>query len=305
MEAMEEIEKRTEERQKAASEAPKDEEPAPAPKTETKPEAAEPAAPAATEPPATPEAPKTSKQKVDGEEYDVPLEEIEAAGGEKPWRIQKASENRLAKANEALAQVQRLKAELAQQAQPPKPPEPTDDEFIKSKVDIIRFGTSEESAAALREVMSRGRLDPNQLTAHITQRISHDAAEREFDTRCADLVTNPVILHAIHSLRMQKAAAAKKAGTPINNWGNFYSTIEHEVRSAFGRPSQSATPSQAVPATNGTPSQVPSEKEARKSSIVNLPKAAARAEIPSGDSKPETREDMLNEVRRKRGLPIG
>jgi hypothetical protein len=253
-----------------------------------------------------PEAPKTVRVKVDGEEFDAPQADVDEAGGIKPYQIQRASENRLKKANEALAEARRVQSEMAdwrKQQQPAKPPEPSDEEFIKSKVDVIRFGTPEESAAALREILTRSNksVDPQAIVDQATNKIMHDQAVREFDKEFSDISANPLQLKLAVALRNERIAQAQG---PVE-WSNFYRTIGNEVRSAFGRPSQSATQTPvAVAATSGTPSQAPSEKEARKASIVNLPTAAARAELPK-DSKPETREDILNQARKARGLPTG
>src|SRR5690606_21921493 len=67
--------------------------------------------------PAVPEAPKTVRVKVDGEEYDAPDEEVEAAGGVKAYQIQKAAENRLNKANATLSEARKVQAAIAQWVQ--------------------------------------------------------------------------------------------------------------------------------------------------------------------------------------------
>lgn len=288
------------------------EEPAPEPKAEPKVEpqpenttvaANEPTSEPVAAAPEVPEAPKTVRVKVDGEEFDAPAEEVEDAGGVKAYQILKASENRLKKANDALAEIRRLQAASAPKPEPEKPKEDIT-QFIASKMDIIRFGTPEEAAKAQIEISQRlaqPAVDPNQIISQAMAQIDHQAAVRKFDAENADLVTNPVILNAIVALRQTKMQKHQQEypGTPID-WGKFYSTIAHEVRGAFGRQSQPA----ALPkATGGTPSQPASEKEARKASITNLPTAAARAELPK-EEKQESREESLNRMRKARGLPL-
>ena len=80
----------------------------------------------------------------------------------------------------------------------------------------------------------------------------------------------------------------------------FYRTIGNEVRSVVGRSSQPAKATVEAPV--GNTSQT--DKEPRKASIVNLPTASTRAAVKE-DPKPETREDILNDMRKRRGLPIG
>jgi hypothetical protein len=247
------------------------------------------------------EAPKTVKVKVDGEELDAPQADVDDAGGVKSYQIQKAAENRLRKANDTLAEVRRVQAEIEQArvaAQKPKEPEVTDDQFIASKIDAVRFGTPEESAAALREIMNRSNkpLDQNAIVEQATNRFRHDQAVAQFDTEFQDIVTNPLLLKLVVSLRNERIPQQKGHV----EWTQFYRAIGNEVRSVVGKPTSSpATPS----TTSGTPSQQ-SDKEARKAAnVVNIPTAAARA-APPKEEKPETRQDVINKMRASRGLPV-
>lgn len=284
------------------------EEPAAAPKAEAKVEDTPPVEEPKEEPkveaapvPETasaPEAPKKVRVKVDGEEFDELESVVEEHGGLKAYQITRAAEKRLAKANEALAAAQRISAEIQANKAPAKPTE-TDDQFITSKMDVLRFGTPEEAAKALDEIIAR-KAKPVDTQSIITQaqtQIDHMAAVRQFDKENADLVTNPIILQSIVAVRDAKIKQHQQQnpGAPID-WQNFYSTIAHEVRGAFGRHSQ---PASKPPAPGGTPSPA-ADKEARKASITNLPTAAARAELPK-EEKPETREESLNRMRKARG----
>lgn len=249
-----------------------------------------------------PEPIKTVRVKVDGDEFDVPQEEVDEAGGVKSYQILKASENRLRKANDTLAKAQAQFAEWAnkQTAQPV----PTEDEFIASKIDAIRFGTPEESAAALREVMQIQKVDPQQIIEQATDRIRHDSAVAKFDSEFSDISANPLLLKltvALRQERLQQVQQAYQTGQlkgPLD-WNKFYSTIGNEVRSVIGRQSQPTT----TPNATGNPSQ--SEKEARKASIVNLPTAAASRAVAPEAPKQESREDTLNLMRKSRGIPTG
>jgi hypothetical protein len=277
-------------------------------KTENTPVEAKPEA-APVEEPAAPPAPAVVRVKVDGEEFDAPEEEVKAAGGIHAYQRDKASEKRLEKANAALAEARRTQAAVQellnkqQQPQAPAKPSVSDADFIASKLDDIRFGTPEQGAAALLAIQERAapKVDPNAIVSQAMAQMEHLSAVRQFDKENADLVTNPIILQAIASLRDTKFKQHQQQspGTPID-WQKFYSTIAHEVRGAFGRQSQPAARPTAA-ATGGNPSPA-SDKEARKASITNLPTAAARAELPKED-KPETREESLNRMRKARGIP--
>ena len=274
------------------------------PPPETPEPLAEKPAEALAETPAPSEAPvepaKTVRVKVDGEEFDVPAEDVEAAGGVTPYRIQRAAENRLKKANEALAEVKRVAADIAAHKPPEQPaaPKESDAQFIASKVDTIRFGTPEESAAALQEILTRATKQPDQntLIEHAVNRIKHDQAVTEFDREFQDLVADPLVLSWIVAERNRRLAQEK---SPVVDWPKFYRTIGTEIRNRIGRPSQPGTVSALA---SGTPSQS-SDKEARKASIVNPPGSSTRAELPK-EEKPQTREELINEMKKSRGFPI-
>lgn len=293
--AMAEIEAR-EARERGEPIAAAPEEPVEVPSDSTPPGSPDPEAAA----PKTPEPAKTVKVKVDGVEFDAPADEVEEVGGVRAYQLMKANENRLAKTNEALAQTRQLQAQLAEmaKAQAPKPVTTTDAEFIQERIETIRFGTPEESAAALTEVMGRGRqtIDQNQLVNQAIAAMQQQAAESQFVQEFSDIVHNPLLLKLIIQEKNDRLAKLKE--TP--DWSNFYRSIGNEVRGAIGRSSQPAQQPQNAPA--GNPSQP--DKEARKASIVNLPTAAARAALPEA-AKPETRDDILNEMRKKRGIPTG
>lgn len=277
-------------------------EPASAPQLTPSPEPASPEITPTPEPTSvvTPEPPKTVKVKVDGVEFDAPASEVEEVGGVRAYQLMKANENRLAKTNEVLQQTRQLQAQLARMAEAaiPKPATVTDAEFIAEKMDIIRFGTPQESAAAMQEVLTRNRpnIDPNQIVTRAITAMQQQAAEQSFATEFQDIVTNPLLLKLTIQLKNERLSQLKQ----IPDWTVFYRSIGNEIRGAIGRQSQPATLTQNAPA--GAPSQP--DKEARKASIVNLPTAAARAALPEA-TKPETREDILNEMRKKRGLPTG
>ena len=231
--------------------------------------------------------PPTSKQVVDGQEYQVPQSEIDDAGGEKAWRVGRAAENRLQKANEALAEVRKLQGEKKEEKTTPN-------DWMKQKMETLRWGTPEESAAAFDEILSKREkpIDQEMVVNMAVDKMRHDDAVKAFDKEFADIGTSREHLELV----MFKRAKRLEQGHP-GDWGNFYRSIGNEVRAVMPKQSQPSTP----PKTPDTPSQA-SVKEERKSSIVNLPQSSARAELPE-EPKTETRADILNNMRKKRGLP--
>lgn len=245
------------------------------------------------------------KVKIDGVESEVPKTEIDEEGGIVAYQRNKASENRLAKVNQELAETKKLQAQMVswiQQNQKPAAPVETDDQFIASRMDAIRFGTVEQSAAAMREVLQRSnpKVDQGAITQGAISEFKRQSAVENFNKEFQDVATNPLLKRLAISLEMERGPQAWT--DPRTDWNDFFRKIGNEVRSVSARPYQPSTPTAtpAAPATGNT-SQV-SDKEARKSSIVNLPTAAARAALPT-ESKPETREDTLNNMRKSRGIP--
>ena len=269
--------------------------------------------PTATPPVETPAPiPAMVKVKVDGEEFEVPQAEVDEAGGLGPYRIMRAAENRLRKANQTLAESQRVAASLQQQQQPPPPARPSDKEVF-AKLAAARFGTDEEYSAAVEDALSLGRVDPNGIVRQAVNQVQRAQAMAGFQQEFADVTTNPMALRLAVSLeneldsKLQQAERQGQLQGPVD-WQKIYRTIGTQVRNAFGGPARQSQPAapNVVAATTattqpGNPSPV-SEKEARKASIVTLPTAAARADLPE-DPKPETREESLNRMRTRRGLP--
>lgn len=242
-----------------------------------------------------PEAPKTVRAKVDGQEFDVPVEEVEAYGGLKPYQIAKAQENRLKKTNEALALAQKL---LAAQPKPDQPPQKSDVDFIAEKMDVVRFGTPAEAAAAWIEIQQRSNkpVDQNALVSRAVSAMAQNQAVAEFGKSYPEITSNPLLLKLAITMEHEEVQSAEKEGRAVD-WRNLYSTIGTKIRSVV--PPRQSQP-QTAPKQESTTSSL-AEKEARKASNVTvIPTAAARAEHPQ-EEKPETREEALNRMRKMRG----
>lgn len=279
----------------------------------------------ATEPAAAVEQVEMVTVKVDGVESQAPKADVDAAGGIHAYQRDKASENRLAKAQQALAESKAMQAQMValwqqqQQAAQPVAPTLSDDQFIAQKLDAIRFGSNEEGAAAMREVLSRQAVDPNAVVVQATTSMKYEVAKAKFAADFNDLHANPVLSKLVRTIEQEEVSKFVQGGR-VNwgalanvDWNGFFNTIGVQVRGALGRSSQPASATQAVasPAQAGAAAQgnlsQTADKEARKaavSSVVSLPTASARAAAPEAE-KPESREDILNNMRKKRGIPTG
>jgi hypothetical protein len=260
----------------------------------------------AAEAPEAPQTPvvETVRVKVDGEEFDVAKADIDEAGSIRAYQKEKAADNRLKKSNQELAEIKKTQAAILEwatkQAQP-QTPQVTNDQFIAQKLEAIRYGTPEEGAAALTEILQKTqqKFDPNVMTAQAVAQMSRKMAVDKFKDEFADVVANPLLAKLAVTLEQERITQNPQAQTPYFDWSDFYRKIGNEIRSVVPRQSQP----QATGTTTGTPSPQ-SEKEARKASIVTLPTAAARAESPK-EEKPETREEMITGIKKSRGLPVG
>lgn len=231
------------------------------------------------------------KVRVDGEDFEVSQEEIDQAGGVKNFQIQRASENRLRQANEALAEVRKLR-DVPRETSKEAP-----DEAMKKDLEILRWGTPEDATAALKRILTSQAkpVDQNQIVEMAADKMRHDDAVKSFDREFKDIGASPMHLKLVIALRNE----AVQKGHP-GDWDNFYRSLGNQVRTIMPRTGATSQPSDK--STTDATSQ-PSDKEARKSSIVNLPQAAARAAL-AEEPKQETRADTIASMRKARGLPI-
>src|SRR3990167_7228170 len=158
------------------------------------------------EEPATPL--ETVRVKVDGEVFDVPKADVEAAGGVTIYQKERAAQNRLDKANkandranEALEQTRQTQAAIAKwiQEQAPKQPTVSDDQFIQNQIQLINFGTPEEQAKASKALREK-LIVPRNDAAIVNQAVivmQQQAAENQFVTEFSDIVHNPMLLKLI------------------------------------------------------------------------------------------------------------
>jgi len=253
--------------------------------------------------------------KVDGKEFQVSKAEVDEAGGIVSYQKERAATNRLAATNQALAETRRTQAQIAQWIQQNTQQQPTltDDQFTQSKMDTIRFGTAEESAAALKEVLARAnpRMDPNLIVAEATANIKYDAAKTRYTKDYKDILANPLLAKLGTTLENERAERYRQNGR-VNwaqltqvDWNAHFSIIGNQLRSVLGqKPHQ--LPQDAAPPKDGSTSQL-SEKEARKASIVEPPKAAAARAASKEEptlTPEEARQASLREMRKSRGLPV-
>lgn len=240
------------------------------------------------------------KVKIDGQESEVAQSEIEAHGSVAAYQINKAAENRLHKATEFQRQQAELTAKLQAQYEAlrnPPVPKKSAVEVIREKIGQLQFGTPEEAATAIDEIIAAKMgpaIDPVKIQEQAMEGVVRNMAAQGFMGRAQDLITDRVSAQ-LAILTEQDMLTSQ--GKP-SDWNKFYTDLETNLRSRLGRPTI-ADPSlpPANPSTNGSLAA----KEARKLSIVAPPTvAASRAAIPE-EQKPKTRTEVLAQIRRARG----
>ena len=245
------------------------------------------------------EAPKTVRVKIDGEETEVAQSEVDEAGGIVAYQRDKASEKRLAEAKAILAEAKRMKAEAPKE---PEKPSVSRQQFITERMDKIRFGTPEEAAQAQLEIMEYGKekpVDQNQISNQVMERIKNENAVAKFKTEFADIASNPILFKAAIAIERERLPKLLESGAPIDH-EKFYRTIGNEIRSAVGRPHQSATQTTQTASTTSSPSK----EEKKAGAVVTLPTAGARAALPKEDKEPtpdEERKSWFAETKKARG----
>ena len=244
------------------------------------------------------EVPETVTVKIDGEERQVAKSEVDAVGSVSAYQMLKAAEKRLEQANREKHELTQILQQARQMIQPQVPVKPPE-EVLKEKVQQIQFGTPEEAAQALQDILTTQRVNPNDIISQAVSQMERKSAMTQFVTRNQDIMGNPLLAKLAVIAEHDKLSKS-----PPSDWNKFYSDLEVEIRNGIGRPATTPQPAVSTQQTDQPTSGPVADKLARKANIVNLPVAAGRIAAPE-DPKPLTREDRLNLLRKSRGQPVG
>lgn len=275
---------------------------------ETAPEGEAPAEPQAAAPAAEPAAPQIAGIDPNGEyEVQVDGQAVKLKGTQILSRVQKgeAADYRLELASKLLEEAKRtvapqqqLPAEgVAQQAQPRQP---ISDEQL---AEMIQFGTREQAAEAVRALHARR---PDTVTMEGLQTFMAQQMPRIVDQQLAfreganlvqkeygDLLADP----DLKQLFFIKENAARKSGD--KRFTELYREIGEDIRNKFNRP---AIPASSAAPTQQAPAQTVAQRQAAKAAAPAAPRlASARLEGGSAQAKPKSREEIIAEMRQKRG----
>lgn len=236
-------------------------------------EEAEPEPEESSEPEPEPEethAPRTVRVKVNGQEIDVPEDEIIAT-----YQKERSADQKFQEA----ARMRDEAYALVRQTQPQKQEEPSTKELVEK----IQYGSAEEAQSAFEQMQ---RLTAEKARQAVQEELL-GAELRKFASDNADLMQDPVTRGALTALE-EHLAASDFQGSPRARWDE----AAKQVRERFAQ----STPKTQATAVKATPSQTRLE---RKASIQSVPTASARPPT-SPESKPKTTAEIIEAERMRR-----
>ena len=264
----------------------------------------EPEKPAAVEKPAEPAKPETQliddptkfmvKLKVDGQEIVMPLADV--------VRIQQKEQA----ANKRLEEATRTLQEARAQPAPTKPePEqrPEDWEATKSEfITALYSGDEKKTAAAIDKIFAVGaqKATPTpaiDVTAAVQQELKKSAVEsalEKFRSDYSDIVSDPYL-----PMIADKFLADELQGAPLEALpkGEIPKVLDRA-----GKATRDWVASRAPKSNATTEPTTRTERTARKAMIDEIPSVTAGSG--SVQERPETRESVLDAMRKARGLAI-
>lgn len=297
-------------------------------------EGAEPQPQAAQQPPVTPQpaaaAPQTVRVKVDGQEIDVPLDDLV-----KSYGLDRSSHQRFQAAANLLQQAQQLRQGGQPQPQPNSPaqaiapagavpPEqPAPATLIEDAARVIeatQYGSKEDAAKQLADLIGKalqGRqtATPEEMAQQVAQRVApqvlqtveYNEALRQIGTEATDVLQHNMLAQTAGNLARQIRARDVQQGT-IRPWIEVFresiSTVRSEVQKfapGFAAPAQPQPQPPPTPTGTGAPT-TQAQRLANKEALTPTPSAAsARATVGTPPPQPKTPSQIVADMQRARG----
>jgi hypothetical protein len=255
--------------------------------------------------------PATRKIIVDGVEIEVPIEKVldrgvatmqkETAADERLKAAEKLYTEALAFANRTVAQAQGQQPDQGQQ------PQMTQAEYAAELARRIQFGTPQEGAAAVQELIGMASGVQGNILSQVTQVVDQRTAAQQFASEFKDLVGDPYAMKLVFARERELRAEAADQGQAIGPFNEFYKRIGDEVRSYRTGLMQSG--SQAAPNPIPTPAPTPrgaqpATTQGRVAAKAAAPKAVTGASaLPTQNTapKPKTTAEAITDMARARG----
>lgn len=235
------------------------------------PEAQEAPEPEAPEEPAKPE---MVKVKVEGHEYEVPKEQVDAEGGLEFYQKRAAANLIFQRAKQREDEANKL---LADARKPVEQPKAQDDRLTKL-VEAIRFETDPAKAAeAVKQLVSETQLTQEQVNQAVQAQIAADKAVEKFRADFPEIASDPLLTQMAVNLEIQ----ARQAGNTEPS-ADLHQKIGKLLKERYVRPTQPLA-----------------EKQQKKATVTNIPQARSRASAPEAP-KEKTVQEIINDERRAR-----
>lgn len=234
--------------------------------------APEPVAEAAPEPVAevAPE-PEMVTVKVDGNEFQLPKDKVDAEGGVEVVQMKIAAAKRLEEARQIREQA--LK-EAAPKATPAPAPQQEDEAAL---IEALRFGDEKAAVQAARKLSGQNQPDPQTIAAIVQAEISKTNAVESFKRDFPEIVKDPYMARL--ALDMEQEARRNGDRRP-----------HHELYQAIGK---------GLTEWRGKVAGSFKEKQEKKASVTPIPQAKAKAVLPE-EPRPPTRAEILEQERKAR-----
>lgn len=235
-----------------------------APATETTPE---------PEAPEEPAKPAMAKVKIEGHEYEVPQEQVDAEGGLEAYQKRAAANLIFQRAKQREDEANRLLAEARKPVEQPKP-----DDTLTKLVEAIRFETDPVKAKeAIRQLVSETQLTNDQINQAVQAQIAADKAVEKFRADFPEIASDPLLTQMAVSLEQQ----ARQSGNTEPS-ADLHQKIGKLLKERYVRPTQPLA-----------------DKQQKKATVTNIPQARARAAAPEAP-KEKTVQEIIQDERRAR-----
>jgi hypothetical protein len=238
---------------------------------------------------------QVAKIKVFGEEKEVPIEQVIAAGVASLQK-ESAADVRLREASALHAEAQALFAQARQGAQPAqatREAQPTQDEAI-AIANAIASGDRAASAQAIQHILNRGanpqaveQVVQRNVAAHVADILSHRDAVKQLEADLPDIKASPMVQQFAATEERRLRMLDSQNG--INrSYAEVYSDVAKTLKAFRGVPAQSA------PA---------STLQARQEAKANAPAAVVgAAAVPASNQtkRPPTARETISSMQRQR-----
>lgn len=234
-------------------------------------------APAEPEPEA-PKGPEMVKVKVEGHEYDVPKEQVDAEGGLEFYQKRAAANLIFQRAKQREDEANRI---LAEAKNKPQPQSTEQQNPVAQLIEAIRFETDPVKAAeAVTKLVAQTTLTQPQVMGLVQQHIEADRAVSKFRSDFPEIAKDPLLFQMAVSLENQ----ARQSGNTESN------EVLHQKIGKF------------LSEKYVKPSGDMSDKKEKKSNIVNIPQAKAKATPPEAPKEPTVAEIIAQERKARKQI---